>query len=435
MLTIMRFGCCAILALSACYAPQVFGGAPCDPSRDSCPTGQTCEASGSGHFCSSGRQEGDGGVDTPIVTGTNCYGSASGLLGSLCFATAPITPLTLAAGSTVNTATIGAGNCTEIRAQTGGGPSLCVIAASTIDVASGAAVRVVGSNPIVLVAVQTIQIDGTLDASSRVSDLPGATGAGARSAIACNAAGIDGTTSTNGINGGGGGGAAGGSFSGLGGAGGNGKGQPGALHGSPAMPSSTTALVGGCPGGRGGHGNGNCPGVGVPCGGGPGGNGGGAIYVIAGGSITVGGSIDASGQGGAGGTDGFNNSGGGGGGGTGGLIGLDAPHITVTGSVFANGGGGGGGGGSTEVDHGQAGTDPTASAVAAQGGTGGLDNGSGTAGGDGGAGSVGKTVPGTGKAGTQVDSAGGGGGGGPGLVRVFGVPAASVTGAISPSPT
>ena len=63
------------------------------------------------------------------------------------------------------------------------------------------------------------------------------------------------------------------------------------------------------------------------------------------------------------------------------MIALDAPTITLTGSVFANGGGGGGGNGDTVVRQGSDGDEPDAAATPASGGRGG--NGGG---GDGGAG-------------------------------------------------
>jgi hypothetical protein len=52
---------------------------------------------------------------------------------------------------------------------------------------------------------------------------------------------------------------------------------------------------------------------------------------------------------------------------------------------------------------------------------------------------VGSVAAGAGAAGkngsNQPEAAGGGGGGGAGVIRVFGVPPSSVTGAISPPPT
>jgi dipeptidyl aminopeptidase/acylaminoacyl peptidase len=92
MLTTMRFSCWAVLALSACYAPTVLGGAPCEPGRDSCPTGQTCQATGSGNFCLGDGARGDAGADSPVPStdgGGSCFGK--GLLGSVCLTSAPTT--------------------------------------------------------------------------------------------------------------------------------------------------------------------------------------------------------------------------------------------------------------------------------------------------------------------------------------------------------
>jgi hypothetical protein len=423
MLTYMRFGYCAVLLLSACYAPSVIGGAPCDPSQNSCPTGQACVAANGGNFCSTegatlvdagGGGTGDG-SDSGTVKDPNCFGS--GLLGSVCLQRAPTAPVSLAT-TTINTASVGAGNCSEIRAQTGG-PSLCIVAGTTIQIAAGATVRALGANPLVLIASQSITITGGLDVSSRAGDVGGA---GARTAAECAATGIDGVLGkllNNNFYGGGG--AAGG---GAGGAGGNG-GRGNIGHGNPvATVAPARVLVGGCPGGRGGDGIGGG-------GGGTGGNGGGAIYLIAGDSIAIAGKINASGAGGGAGTAGVDSSGGGGGGGAGGMIGLEALRLTVAGSLYANGGGGGGGGGGSPTDRGQPGTDPTTATAVAPGGSGG--NGGG---GNGGNGSV-AAQPGTaGQASTNFnETGGGGGGGGGGAIRVFGVPASQVTGAVSPPAT
>jgi len=421
----MRFGYCAILALSACYAPQVVGGAPCDPSRDSCPTGQTCQPVGSGNYCmTGGTRGGDASVDAPPLSDAgSCFGDK--LLGSVCLQRTPTMSLSLAA--TINTASVGAGNCSEIHAQTGG-PSLCIIAGTTISVAAGATVRAIGANPLVLIATKSINIDGGLDVSSHSNDTiaGGAVlGAGARTAADCAVIGLDGSpgkqVNTNFY---GGGGAAGGSFGGAGGAGGAG-GKGNVAHGTPAPAlAPPSVLVGGCPGGHGGDGdNGG--------GGAVGGNAGGAIYLLAGDSIAVTGKINASGAGGAGGGTGVDSSGGGGGGGAGGMIGLEAARITVSGSLYANGGGGGGGGGGSPGAVGQPGADPTVVTTAASGGGGG-----GGGGGNGGGGSV-AAQPGTaGLQGTNNnESGGGGGGGGAGVIRVFGVPPTSLGGTVSPPAT
>jgi len=414
----MRFGCCALLALSACYAPQVIGGAPCDPSLDSCPTGQSCVATSGGNFCTGGGDvtQVDAGRsgDASPVKDPGCFGS--GLLGSVCLARAPTAPVSLTS-VTINTASVGAGNCSEIHAQVGG-PSLCIVAGTTIRVVAGATVRATGANPLVLIAAQSITIDGGLDVSSGMAG----SGAGTRSAAECAVPGLDGLpgrmTNNNFY---GGGGAAGGGAGGPGGAGGRGNVVPG----KPGTIAASRVLAGGCPGGRGGDGiNGG--------GGASGGLGGGAIYLLAGDTIAIAGKINASGGGGAGGTAGVDSGGGGGGGGAGGMIGLEALHISVPGSLHANGGGGGGGNGGSPADRGQPGADPTTVTAPAPGGSGG-----GGGGGSGGSGSV-AAQPGTaGQASTNTnESGGGGGGGGAGTIRVFGVPAASLpAGSISPPPS
>jgi len=429
MFTGMRFGCCAVLALSACYAPSVIGGAPCDPSRDSCPTGQACVAANGGNFCTTDgapKVDGGGGDSGDSVDGSmTCLGS--GLLGSVCLQRAPTAPVTFAAALTINTTSIAAGNCTEIRAQTGG-PPLCIVIGTTINVAAGATVRAIGPNPLVLIATQSITINGGLDVSTRSGETIGgapALGAGARTAADCAAIGLDGLSgkfvNNNDY---GGGGAAGGSFGSLGGAGGSGGNNNNIGHGNPVLATAPGLLVGGCPGGHGGDGSGGG-------GGGAGGNAGGAIYLLAGGSIAVAGKINASGSGGTGGSAGMFSSGAGGGGGAGGVIGLEALSITIAGSLYANGGGGGGGGGGMAANSGQPGADPTAATAAAPGGNGG--NGGG---GNGGNGSIAAQAGATAKAAiNNVESAGGGGGGGAGLIRVFGVPPASLTGTLSPPAT
>jgi hypothetical protein len=425
----MRFSCWAVLALSACYAPTVLGGAPCEPGRDSCPTGQTCQATGSGNFCLGDGARGDAGADSPVTStddgGGSCFGK--GLLGSVCLTSAPTATRAFTSATTVNTASVGAGNCSEIHAQAAGA-SLCIVAGTTITVATGATLRAIGANPLVLIATQSITIGGGLDVSSHAGDTVGGVatfGAGARSAADCTAIGLDGLPGRDSNqNFFGGGGAAGGSFGGAGGAGGaGGKGNVG--HGNPAaavVPPSV--LVGGCPGGHGGDGdNGG--------GGAVGGNAGGAIYLLAGDSIAVAGKIIASGAGGGAGGTGVDSSGGGGGGGAGGMIGLEASRIMVTGSLVANGGGGGGGGGGLPGSGGTAGSDPAAPATAAKGGPGGSGGGGG-----GGNGSVAAQAGTVGVQGSNAnESAGGGGGGGAGVIRVFGVSPASLTGAISPPPT
>jgi hypothetical protein len=233
-----------------------------------------------------------------------------------------------------------------------------------------------GARPLVILSLTTLDIGSTLDVASHNSQR----GPGSDPADCTNTA----PTGT-------GGGGAGGTFGGKGGGG------PNLADGVPQSVIVPTALRGGCPGGTGkdfdflaevGHG-------------------GGAVTLIAQ-SISVLGSINASGER-AGGNTVHN---GGNGGGAGGMIVFDAPALTVGSSthIYANGGGGGGGGAST-IGPGFPGSDP---ASENSGGTGG-GGGAGT-GGDGGAGA---TLDGMGnmldaldgRSGTSGGGDGGGGGG------------------------
>jgi hypothetical protein len=430
----MRWALIAAVAVApaACYSPALPAGSPCDPARDSCPAEQTCVAvGGGGGVCMAMGRTIDGGVDGAPVGMGPCLGGK--LLGSVCLAQAPAGPVSLGGGQPLNTAAVGAGGCTEIHDQTGG-PPLCIVAGTTIEIAASATLRAIAlvpmgstaasTNPLVLFATQAITISGTLDVSSHGSETFGGTpgvGAGARTVVGCLAAGVDGPIGANSF---GGGGAAGGSFGGAGAAGGNGGNNNNIGHGNPAAPLATNLLVGGCPGGHGGDGDGGG-------GGAPGGAGGGAVYLLAGDAITITGKIDASGSGGGGGGRGDNSSGAGGGGGAGGMIGLEATRIAVmtAAALFANGGGGGAGGGNVgDNDAGKPGADPSAAATAAAGGTG--TNG----GGAGGAGAAGTTPPVAGAkgSGNGSESAGGGGGGGVGAIKVFAAQTPSLAGQISP---
>jgi hypothetical protein len=435
----MRLACCTALVLSACYSPRFVGGEPCDLAVDNCPGDLRCvAAAGGGGVCSAEQRGIDAGVDGPSP-GATCLGK--GLLGNVCVSQAPTAAVTLTS-VTINTSGVATGGCTEVHLQAGG-PSLCIIAATSIDIPSGAVFRaiaanqsgVTSSNPLVLFATQAITIEGTLDVATHQGDMIGGMpvmGGGARTALGCAAVGADGAqgkpTNSNGESYGGGGGA-GGTFSSTGGLGGFGGNNSNVLHGTPVAGSVPNLLVGGCPGGNGGNGDIDMSPGSAPKGSGPGGGGGGAVYLLAGNSITIAGQINASGAGGGGGKNGDNSSAGGGGGGAGGTIGLEAGRITVTGSLFANGGGGGAGGGNDGTgDVGTAGADPTGALTAAMAGVG--ING----GGNGGIGSVGSTVPAAGQNGSGKfpECAGGGGGGGPGAIRVFGVSPSSIGGAVSP---
>lgn len=386
-------------------------GGRCEPTTGFCSFADSACGSGQRYGSASGSLSGvcvgdepeiDAGIDGSIDGSVDAPPSAL-CLGTplrVCLTTTPTQPLVF--GATINTQN----DCAQIVTQTNG-PDLCVIAGTTVT--APGATRVTGTRPLVVVATDTMTIQGSLDASSA----PGTAAAGANPA-ACAMAGT-GADDT-----GGGAGGAGGSFGAKGGDGGRGdennNGNPAgqAAGGIAAGPQISDVVRGGCGGGNGGD---------AGAGRGTGSAGGGVVYLIAGTSITIAtnGGVFAAGAGGGAGPA----CGGGGGGGSGGMVGLDAPTITITGKVAANGGGGGGGGSSS-----------TAAALGANGTTtmwntraagGASPGGNGVAGGQGSA--IGNL---TGEKGTNGDCGGGGGGGGVGVVWTHG----TVTGTqISPPAT
>src|SRR5262249_46360113 len=150
---------------------------------------------------------------------------------------------------------------------------VCVVAGRTITIEAGTIVRATTMLPLVLIADITLEVRGEIDASSQ----PLSAGAGGANAAAC-PAGTDPTLR---------GGGQGGSCGAVGGAGGDGvTGGMGGTAGAAIVP---TALRAGCRGAS----------TAALTGGG--GEGGGAVYLIAGDSITISGKVNASGSGGAGG--------------------------------------------------------------------------------------------------------------------------------------
>jgi hypothetical protein len=339
-------------------------------------------------------------ADAPIfVDALACLG---GGLATVCLQPLPSQPLVLS--GTIDTTT--SPDCAVMML---GGIETCVLAGTTVQVAALTTYTATGTRPLVIVATDSVDIAGTLDVASRRGQ---PAGAGASTAVCAAPA----TTPKNDTGGAGGG--AGGSFGDVGGNGGtgdinnNGGSAGNAPGGTPAAAIKPTLIRAGCPGGAGGNGGGN---VGSP------GTGGGAVYLIAGMQISVGGGIVASGGGGGGG--GFDESGGGGGG-SGGLVGLDAPSVMVEGTLASTGGGGGEGSGITAS--GNPGANGTANASRASGGIGGDSEG-----GNGGQGSGGAST--TGSNGGNENGGGGGGGGGAGIIYVRGT--LSGGGVTSPAPT
>lgn len=327
----------------------------------------------------------DGGVGgNPIVDappGVTCYGTST--QSRICVMPPPTDAITLPSMIDTDASPL----CKSVVSS----PAGCVVVGTTL-IANGTIV-VIGMRPLILVGASSIAVNGTIDAASHrgVRRGPGANPG------ACSTPGA--ATSV--------GGGAGGSFAASGGSGGSnengtGGGSPGAA--TPDPPS----IRGGCAGGAGGSS------------GGSGGDGGGVVLLVAGNSISVDGAINVSGAGGAGTPTGDC---GGGGGGSGGMIALDAPTVTGSGRLVANGGAGGGGGGGPASGGGE--PDPAAPMVRA---TGGPASGSGGKGGDGGAGAAPLGGPGSGANGNG--SGGGGGAGSVGVIRFYG---AAFLGTRSPS--
>lgn len=269
-----------------------------------------------------------------------------------------------------------------------GQPAACVVWADALTV-SGLSVS--GSRPLVLAGVSSIAVTGVLD----VSSVRGAKAGPAAPFSMCPAFP---TAPDSDLDGAGGG--AGASFMSAGGDGGDGDGGGPNGGTAPAASTEPALLRGGCSGQRGGTSGGNMagnPGVG-----------GGALYLVSGGTITLGSTsiINASGSGGTGST---NDGTGGSGGGSGGMIRLHAAAFSVTGAkIVANGGGGAEGAGASGGNGSD--PDPTMPTQPALGGSNMASLG------NGGNGFAGTTQATSGDIGA-ANVGGGGGGGGSGLIR------------------
>lgn len=279
----------------------------------------------------------------------------------------------------------------------------CVVTGRGISIADNVIVRAYGSKPLVLLSTETVDVLGTLDASSVSQPTAAhANGPGVSAIAECADATIAADNSSGGF---------GGSF---GGKGGNGQLDTGALPTAGPAIGFPTKLRAGCPGGSGS----TTTSATVA---GTGGSGGGAVAIIAT-TITLSGTINASG---AGGLAGPAAKAGGGGGGSGGMIFLDAPVIGVSAlgcSLYANGGGGGQGGASNSGGSGggagQNGGESRGPLVPGQGG-----NNVATVGGTGGNGAGGAKLNGSSASSDPVpaNAGGGGGGGGAGFIHAPGV--------------
>jgi hypothetical protein len=338
------------------------------------------------HFATNPVQDGASGDAVTDDGSPLCFGNS---LERVCLARMPTGVFEV--GSAVAINTDASQMCEPLTSST---VDACVIAGMTVDVDDR--LTAVGSRPLVLLSLTHLVIGptGYVDASSSHLGMP--IGSGANPAL-CPPLGL----STGGAGG------AGGSFTGRGGTGGAGT---LGMGGVPAPPSSATMLRGGCSGGVGSGQIGASAGAG-----------GGAVDLIAGEALMIGGIVDASGAGGSGGAGA---AGGGGGAGSGGMIGLVAKQVQITASaqLFANGGGGGGAG--TDSMAGGSGADPTMATVPAPGGI--------SVSGSGGDGSAGQAVDGA--DGSPGSPAGGGGGGGAGVIALD-TPSLALSGTVSPGLT
>ena len=313
-------------------------------------------------------------AETPMVDASLCFDGFT----RVCLQALPTTPLVVGADMTINTAT----GCAATTMGTASG--VCVVAATAIEVRSGATLLATGPVPLVLLATSSIVVAGTLDGASHRG---GTTGPGANP-DACRT----GTAPT--LASGSGGGGYGGTFATVGGDGGDSMGR-GAKGIAPTTADMPATLRGGCPGVAGAGPNPGAPGAG-----------GGAVELNAA-SIMVSGRVNASGAGAQGGTNGDS---GGGGGGSGGMIVFDTAMLAAPGMVMVQGGGGGGGSGG--AGSGAPGADPAQAGVAAAPGDGYHVDG-GTAG----KGGTGAIAGDAGDAETGNLIGGGGGGGGAGVKR------------------
>ncbi len=350
----------------------------------------------------------DAGPDAPPRL---CYGAGTY---AFCLPTAPVTPLVLPDNTLINTDTDTRCKAAPAQWLAAGQPPACFIEASSINMIN---VSVSGMKPLVLVAANTITIDGTLDVASRRDPLkigPGSPWIDCPAFVSAPQGDPDDGNS------GGAGGGAGASFMTAGRNGGPGDqaNNPGGTA-FPMAAMGPVTLRAGCAGQSGGTGDGSNGGVG--------GAGGGAVFVVAGNAITFGaaGAINASGSGATEPGD----QAGGGGGGSGGMVVLYSNAISAAAGarIIANGGGGSSGanngGGVPGGDPALA--SPTTPAVQVGSPCGGC--------GVGGAGFAGTTPATIGGDGDDGRSGGGGGGGGGFIVankpltNIVTSPAATIT--------
>jgi len=292
------------------------------------------------------------------------------------------------------------------------GPTARMITASSITISEDGKLRVVGSRPLIIASWSTLDVLGTIDASSRV-DEP-FSGAGSEPTMCAMAAPTPGQDRADGAGGGGGG-----AFAGKGGNGGDGR--PGTKGTGGTKVEFPGYVRGGCAGAAGGA---------TQIAAGDGSPGGGAVHLVAKTQLTISGMVEAGGAGGGAGLQGNDDDSlgsGGGGAGSGGYIGIESESVTLTETaIVAANGGGGGEAGDDEAD-GDLGDDGLIAMIEALGGAGAAEKG-------GNGGNGGYLDKPDGKAGKKQD-VGGGGGGGAGFVALRAFTQNVPLGTVSPNPT
>ncbi len=241
---------------------------------------------------------------------------------------------------------------TEVVPQATGAPDLCVVAATAIRIHAAAVVTVTGDRALVLLSAGDLEIEGSVDVSARL-DVPGPGGFHGGSVTWSGAAVIHAAEGPS--SGGEGGhvdpdddaGGGGGGLCGAGGTGASAGGLPaimGGLGGYALGAISLSPLQGGSGGARG---RGRVT-VDYHLGG-AGGAGGGALQLVAYGTLRIAGRVVTGGGGGAAGTHPLfgTYAGAGGGGGSGGGLLLEGAVVELSTAASLDVSGGGGGGGST----------------------------------------------------------------------------------------
>ncbi len=412
-----------LVTVAACYAPHPQLGAQCGPNGE-CPSGLTCiddKCGGSEPIDAPLSSEGLPPDAPPPDATPACVMWGAQRYFDPCMLPMPMGDLDLVSNGqnpgyilhTDSGVLTDRSNMTQIAIATMTNPNdgSLLVSVSSLEIESGASLRVDGPVPVEIASWSTITIDGGLDVAGH--HIFGNSGAGSNpSTCHDGGGGMDGDA-TDGAGGGGGGGG-----NQNGGDGGNGSLGKGGRHGSLEQ-GTPTIVQGGCDGGHGGMGGGGQSGNG---------SGGGAVHLDAATSIAISGTINASGTGGKG---GFAPYGAGGGGGSGGYIGFEAPTVTaMSTAIIVSNGGAGGGGADDLTGNGSPGQDGQTSSSAAIGGSPGSVDACSTAGGNGGYVQANAGV-------TAVDATcgGGGGGGATGYMIKISGDFATVPGAIiSPAP-